>query len=205
MNLKDLKTGKKLTFSFGAIVVLTLGIGTSGYFGMQLVKNKNRELSLVKNAQSSFIEARLYMRTFVHLQDTQYFRRAEKSMVDALESMGELEKLKSGKEEGADIMEVRSGMENYKSLMVQNREIVLKQIQSVTFRIACFENISNEIAINRFPGTDQSRLLLSQSHYEIANFQIYNKPEYYNSSIRLIEAVKSDPRIKSNERLLSLR
>lgn len=204
MNLKDLKTGKKLTFSFGGIVLLALGIGISGFLGIQLIKNENKELALVKNAQSSFIEARLYMRTFVHLQDTQYFRRAESSILEALNSMQELKKIKSGKEEAAEITEVGSGMESYKALMSENREIVLKQIQSVTFRVTCFEKINDEIATNKFPGSDEARFLLSQSHYEIANFQIYNNPESFNSSVRLIETVKSDPRIKSNERLLSL-
>ena len=204
MKLRDLKTGKKLSFSFGAVILLTLGIGAIGFWGIQMVKNKNQELTLVKNSQSTFIEARLYMRTFVHLQDTQYFGRANNCISEALKSIIVLENLKTDNVEFGDTKEVRSGLEEYKSLMSENRDIIMKQIQSVTARKSCFERITEEMVSNPFPGSDQIKFILSQSHYEIANFQIYSNTEYYNSSARLIEEAESHPKVLNNEKLLSL-
>ncbi|HEX3008518.1 MAG TPA: methyl-accepting chemotaxis protein [Bacteroidales bacterium] len=202
MNLKNLKTKVKLSLSFGIVILLSILIGLFGYNGTRDIQQENKELDQLWDAKSSFLEARLYMRTFVHLQDSQYYLRVEKSLVRAITTVDGIysELLK---EERQPVDKLKEGLETYKVLAVENKKIIDDQIKASSEVHSIADNISTLLAETGSSESYKVNNMLSQALYYTSMFQLQNKQENSVKAQELITKVQETPLVRRNPEVLS--
>lgn len=203
MNIKNLRTKYKLSIGFGVITLLSIVIGFFGFSGVTGIQQENKELDLFWNVQSNFIEARLYTRTFVHLQDTQYYHRAGKSLNDALMLIDGIY-AEISTHEKAVVDKLKSGLESYKSLIEVNKDIILKQRESAKKRNQIFTDITKILNDKKNANAIRVNNALSLTQYNIVSFQFYNDLKYFGNAEEFIGQIKDDEIVQRDEQLFQL-
>lgn len=184
------------------MIILCIIIGVVGIRELKRKDSDSKKLDYLRIAQSSFIETRLNMRIFMHLQDTSYYASAEESMKNSEKYLANVQAKVTGNDKQM-IAQLINDLNSYKTLMDQNLKIITGQTKSVENRDAIYTNLVNET--QKAAGTGSrvmNNLLICQNN--ISNFQLYQKDNYYSQFMTSLEILKTDPLIIKNESLNSL-
>ncbi|HEX3006044.1 MAG TPA: methyl-accepting chemotaxis protein [Bacteroidales bacterium] len=204
MRIRDLKTKFKLSIGFSIIIVLCAITGFLGLRSITSVQNQSQELTMIKNVQGSFLESRLYMRTFLHLQDTQYYTKALQGINHAISLLDTLNDEFGNSTDRELVGNLSSSLKGYKDLMTQNNEMVIKLLQTIQSRSQTREGFLTELENRNIPITHPIYYYFTLSRLNATYVQVYKTPEYQQAFTENIEKVKAEAAKFKNSELPAL-
>lgn len=192
MNLKNLKTRTKLIYSFSLVLVLVIGISILGIHSMWDLNEKHNDLGVIKSTEADLLTTRLNMRTFVHLRDTQYFSVALASVNSAITSIDNLKDLLTIEENIALAHQYLQLLTEYKALMLQNKDAVVGQVNSINQRATIRVEINSMLKAANLP--ENHRLNYYFTNARLYGTYIYanNKPEYITETNNYIDLASDE-------------
>ncbi len=179
MNLKNLKTKNKLIFSFSSIVLLVIAVTGIGVWSLTDVNGKHNNLEVIKQTRADLLSARLYMRTFVHLRDTQYFEISLKSINTAISAIEKLKAQLTIKDNKELADQYLNRLNEYKSLMLVNRNAIVAQTNSIDLRAKVRNEIKAEFQISGLPEHHKMNYYFTNARLTGTYIYALNKPEYF--------------------------
>jgi methyl-accepting chemotaxis protein len=187
MNLKDLKTRTKLVASFSIVVFLTAIIAAVGIRSLTDVNLKQNNLGEIKDTKSDMLTARLYMRTFMHLRDSQYFQIAKASVDTAITIVESLKPRITIKENIDLVNQYSNELSNYRSLMVENYNAVLEQVNSINLRAKIRKQVIVEFDKSGLPENHKMNYYFTNARLSGTYIYALSKPELYPETKKYIE------------------
>ena len=187
MNLKDLKTRTKLVYSFSVVLVLVIVISVLGILALSNINEKHKNLGAIKSTEADLLAARLYMRTFVHLRDTQYFNVALANMDKAISSIDSLKNLLTIEENKELANQYLKFLTEYRALMHLNEDAVVKQINSINERDRIREEIKAGIETARLPENHKLNYYFTNARLNGTYIYANNKPELITETNKYID------------------
>ncbi len=187
MNLKDLKTRTKLVYSFSVVLVLVIVISVLGILALSNINEKHKNLGAIKSTEADLLAARLYMRTFVHLRDTQYFNVALANMDKAISSIDSLKNLLTIEENKELANQYLKFLTEYRALMHLNEDAVVKQINSINERARIREEIKAGIETARLPENHKINYYFTNARLNGTYIYANNKPELITETNKYID------------------
>lgn len=195
MGLRDLKIGVKLFIGFGSITLLTSLIVVLSITGLNTVFDNTEKQQTLENIQKNFVEARLYMRTYLDKHEKSYYDLSNQKIDLAISDLKNLQSTLKLAENIELSKRLHEGLSGYQSLMVKNKQEIDNQQQlaqnMVEMRNAFINELENEglrkeHIINYY--FNQSRLNAIYLYSVLS--EDYYKQSMENADLAIVEAEK---------------
>ena len=191
-------------FGFGIIILLSAAIGMVGYYGINTIHNKSENVATTLNVEKSFVEARLYQRTFEIMKDTQFYARAKKSMMNAC-GMFDTLKPKLTIAENIELAEqVDKGLHDYAILMAQNKQICLVMFESIAKLELLGTKVLAELNSSGISKTNPINYYVAITIANVNYFEMNKKAENYKAALDFIQQAAEEAKKLKNQNLITL-
>jgi methyl-accepting chemotaxis protein len=204
MNVKNLKTGTKLRLGFGLIIALCAAIGFVGYHGINTVHDKGANLAIIKDMQKTFVEARLYQRTFEILKDTNFYVRGYNCMTHA---KGLLDTLKSRLTIAESIKlaeDLNKSLNEYLRLMAKNKQLTLIMFHAISQSEILGNDIQSELTLTGVLKSSPIQYYFATVLVNTNYYEMNRKPENYQAVMGNLQTSMAEAKKLGKPKLTSL-
>ncbi|HEX2934434.1 MAG TPA: methyl-accepting chemotaxis protein [Bacteroidales bacterium] len=205
MRVRDLKIGVKLFIGFGSTTLLTALIVIISITGLNTVFDNTEQFAALNDIQKNFIEARLYMRTYLDQHEKSYFDLSNQKIDLATSDLKSIQtSLKQGKSEEL-CTQLGNGLLEYKALMEKNRLEIEHQQQLAQHMVDMRNDFLNEMETAGLRKDHIVNYYFNQSRLNAIYLYSEFTEEYYKEAVKNADlAIAEAQRIKKENLVSSL-
>jgi methyl-accepting chemotaxis protein len=189
-NLKNLKTGTKLTLGFGLIILFAVIICVQGVIGISKLYKQTSKIERLGDVRANYNLARLYGRTMAHTKNLAFGEKADSAIASAISGL-ELLKEQASSDEKVIAEQTISALNNYRSVFSESRKNIEIYNGVIAKGQALGDKMRETLQSANMSETSPVSFYFIQARLYATSFFAYGKPELlplaHNSISKAIE------------------